>query len=95
VSDYLKATASLWQEGFEVAMRHQSAFGETLSNAMRSWQSTGTSGFEKAAAMAPAAMPLWFKSLSMPTALAQPANFKGDGSIQSRKPSHDGDHLAA
>jgi hypothetical protein len=40
VSDYLKATANIWQEGIGVAMRSQSAFGEAITDAMKSWQST-------------------------------------------------------
>ncbi|CAN7795354.1 hypothetical protein LJR034_004032 [Caballeronia sp. LjRoot34] len=95
MSDYCKATTRLWQEGFEAVMRHQGALGEALSGAMKTWQSTWTGEFEKAGAMTPATMPLWFKRLSMPTAFAQLANLQGDGSVQAGKRSRDGDHLSA
>jgi hypothetical protein len=83
MSDYCKVTNTLWREGIEIAMRHQGACGDAFSDAMKSWHSTWTGGFEKAAAMNPAAMPFWFIRLSMPAALPQPPNLQADGSIQS------------
>lgn len=80
MSDYCKATTSLWHEGIEVAMGHQSALGEAFSDAMKSWHSTWTGGFEKAVAMNPAAMPPWFKNLTTLKALPQPATVQGDAS---------------
>jgi len=95
MSDYCKVTNTLWREGIEIAMRHQGACGDALSDAMKNWHATWTGGFEKAATMTPAAMPLWVKRLSMPTSFAQPPNLKADGSIQSGERSHDRGHLAA
>jgi hypothetical protein len=95
MSDYCKATTSLWQDGIEVAMRHQSALGEAFSDAMKSWHSTWTGGFEKAVPMNPTAMPPWFKNLTTPTALPLPATVQGDASsTQSGTRSRRGDHLA-
>lgn len=95
MSDYCKVTNTLWREGIEIAMRHQCACGDAFSDAMKSWHSTWTGGFEKAAAMTPPAMPLWFKHLSMPAAVAQPPNLQADGSIQSGERSSVKGHLAA
>jgi hypothetical protein len=93
--DYLKATTSLLQEGIGITMRNQKAVGEAFSDAFKNWHSTWTGGFEKAAVTNPAAMPTWFKSLTMPTALAQLATERGDASpTQSGTRSFGGNHLA-
>ncbi len=94
--DDLKATTGLLQEGIGITMRNQKAVGEAFSDVFKNWQSTWTGGFEKAAVMNPAAMPTWFKSLTMPTALAQPVTEQGDASrTQSGTRSRGGNHLAA
>lgn len=92
VSDYQNATTTIWQEGIAVAMRHQTAVREALSDAMKSCQSMWTGGFEKAVATNPAAIPPWLKSLTTPTGSAQITTVHGDASAARALP---GDHHAA
>ncbi|BFG79983.1 hypothetical protein PTKU46_80170 [Paraburkholderia terrae] len=58
--DYLAASASLWQEGMNVAMRNQNAFGEAIADWLKNVQSAWTGEFQKTAGARKAAMPYGF-----------------------------------
>ncbi|MFM0169789.1 hypothetical protein [Paraburkholderia sediminicola] len=63
--DYIETTKNLWQQGWVLAMRQQSAYSDGMREALAKWQSTWTDEWQKGPGVNPAAIPVqeWMQHL--------------------------------